>query len=455
VLRVAARLGERAFAELSPLRYQGGFETKALVYETLVQLDEHGRIGPGLASSYRIEDAGRTLVFALRDGATWHDGSPVLAAEVAMHFRRWVGLPEHGWLRSNARVVSVRASGERELRLELDRPAAVLADLCAINPTAVAGPATWSREGDFVRPVGSGPFVWQGGVAGQRLRYRAHGGTAALDLVHVDGDPLAALGRGEVDAVVGSWLVAVDPARVRQLQRDERFTVVTGPGSSVWQLELGWDHGPLATWARRAAVAASLDRAELIEVAAHGLGDPVSGYAAPSIVDWPAGAPVPAPVPRPEFPAPLRLVAGAAEATLVAAVCRQLGAAGIPVETVASTASTWDLRLVRTHGVPYDPFTFVERYGRPARGATAASPQARGLDAELATAIDGFLAATDPATWPQHYARVQARFDALLPMVPLFAPRRVAVLRRGLPPLPRLVHDLYRLDADWLRDAAR
>ena len=104
---------------------------------------------------------------------------------------------------------------------------------------------------------------------------------------------------------------------------------------------------------------------------------------------------------------------------------------------------------MRTHGVPYDPFTIVERYGRVAGGSHAATPSGNALDEDLATAIDGWLGAADATGWPHHFARIQTRLDELLPVVPLFAPRRIAVVKAGAP-APRLDHDLYRLDAAWL-----
>ncbi|MBL8754537.1 MAG: ABC transporter substrate-binding protein, partial [Planctomycetes bacterium] len=448
-LRIAARLGERAFTELSPLNYRGGFETKSLVYETLVRVGADGRLVPGLASAWRIEDGGRTFVFTLRDGAMWHDGAPVRAHDVALHFRRWAGLPEHGWLRSSARITAVRATGERELRVELDRPAALLADLLAINPTAVAGPATWDREGEFVRPVGSGPCAWLGpGARPQSLRYRATAGGAEFELVHT-GDALDALLAGDVDAVVGSWLVGVDPRRAAALRRDSRFQVNDAPGSSVWHLALRWHEGPLAELARRQAVAAAIDRDELVRVAAAGYGDAATGWAAPAFADWPRGKPVVAPL-AVKFAAPLQVVAGDADALLVDTVLGQLRRAGIPVELVpGGNAGNADVRFVRTHGAPYDPFTFVETFGRPAATATAATSRAEPVDAALADAVDAFLGAADPATWPQLFARVQARLDEFMPVVPLFAPRRLAVVRQGVP-TPALDLDAYRLDAGSL-----
>lgn len=453
-LRVAARIGERGLAELSPLRYHGGFETKTLAYETLVRIGTDGRLAPGLARSWRVEDDGKALVLELRDGAKWHDGSDVTAADVAVHCKRWLGLPEHGWLRSARHVERVRATGLRQLRFELAQPAALLADLCVVNPAAVQGPGAFGRDGEFVRPIGSGLFAVVGPVAGNgALRYRQVGGEALVDLVRVDGDALDALLRGDVDAVVGSDLVAIAPGRAAQLQKDPRVQVAAAAGSSVWHLALRHDRGPLADLALRTHVAAAVDREELVRVAAFGFGAPSRGYAAPSVVDWPQGKEVAAPARAPTLAAPLRLHPGEADALLVATLAAQLQRRGLPVTVLAGgNAGDWDLRLERTHGVPYDPFTVVERFGARVARTTESTPAGEPRDGELVAACDALLAAADPATWPQHFARIQARLDALLPIVPLFAPARLAVVRAGLP-VPQLDHDLYRLDAGWLSRA--
>lgn len=455
-LRVAARVGDRGLAELSPLRYYGGFETKTLAYETLVRIGADGRLAPGLASAWRVEDGGKTVVLTLRDGAKWHDGTEVTAADVALHCKRWLGLPEHGWLRSARHVERVRAIGARELRFELAQPAALLADLCVINPAAVQGPGSFGRDGEFVRPIGSGAFAVVGPTAGNAaLRYRQVGGEKFVDLVRIEGDALDALMRGEVDAVVGSDLIEIAPARAAALQKDPRVQVVAGPGSAVWHLALRHDRGPLAELVLRQAIAAAVDREELVRVAAHGFGAPLRGYVAPSIADWPQGAVVSAPTNVPALASPLRLHPGRADSLLVTTLMAQLERAGIPVVVTpagpggAGDGDDWDLRLERTHGVPYDPFGVAERFGAPAARATESTPTLASRDGELLAAIDALLGATDPATWPQHYARIQARLDALLPIVPLFAPARLAVVRAGLP-VPKLDHDLYRLDAEWL-----
>ena len=52
------------------------------LYETLVRVDCHGRVGPGLAASWRLGGDGRTWIVTLREGARFSNDAPVTAADV-------------------------------------------------------------------------------------------------------------------------------------------------------------------------------------------------------------------------------------------------------------------------------------------------------------------------------------------------------------------------------------
>jgi oligopeptide transport system substrate-binding protein len=56
-------------------------------FETLTTFDETLELRPALAESWRIEDAGRRIVFHLRPNLTFSDGSPLRAADVV---RSWL-----------------------------------------------------------------------------------------------------------------------------------------------------------------------------------------------------------------------------------------------------------------------------------------------------------------------------------------------------------------------------
>lgn len=58
------------------------------LYETLVRVDCDGRVGPGLAASWRLDASGRTWIVTLRENARFSDGTPVTAADVLSGWTR-------------------------------------------------------------------------------------------------------------------------------------------------------------------------------------------------------------------------------------------------------------------------------------------------------------------------------------------------------------------------------
>src|SRR5262245_54202312 len=58
------------------------------VYEGLTAVDQDLKVIPELAESWTVSPDGLTYVFTLRQGARFHDGSPVTPADVAASFAR-------------------------------------------------------------------------------------------------------------------------------------------------------------------------------------------------------------------------------------------------------------------------------------------------------------------------------------------------------------------------------
>ena len=73
-------------ASLNPLlndAYPVDRDLTGLIFDGLVSVEADGSLSPALAESWRYSEDGLTLTFTLREGATWHDGVPVTAADVA------------------------------------------------------------------------------------------------------------------------------------------------------------------------------------------------------------------------------------------------------------------------------------------------------------------------------------------------------------------------------------
>jgi len=60
-----------------------------MVYDTLFAMDTKGEIQPQMIDTYKVSDDGLTYDFKLRDGMTFHDGSPVTSNDVIASLKRW------------------------------------------------------------------------------------------------------------------------------------------------------------------------------------------------------------------------------------------------------------------------------------------------------------------------------------------------------------------------------
>ncbi|HEX6813090.1 MAG TPA: ABC transporter substrate-binding protein [Planctomycetota bacterium] len=508
-IRVMLRARSGGADRLTPLRYIGGFETKTLLYETLVRRGQDGRIVPGLASRWWIDDDGRTCHFELREGALFHDGKPVTASAVCVHFQRWIGLPEHDWLPVNRYLRGVEVESERVFAVKLEQPYSLLADLCAVNPCAIVGPGARDWEGEFQRPMGTGPFRFLGSFDDcKRWRIaRTEPGGPVVDVTFAprgrDTTPIDALQRGEIDAFVGGWDEDLPGERLDELARDPRFVVQTAPGSSVAYVSFRLSEGPTADVAIRRRIAAAIDRQALIDAVEGARADASTTWAAPSVAFWPrsntkAGAPRPAEAAAGATPIVLRLAAGRGTgraARIAEAVKGQLERAGFQVELLArpaarvdsegekrpqpgaggtegtvrplddesgevraarnravrEAAEAADLRIEITHGVPYCPHeSLVARFG-PVRAKNHDEPRPRtGVDPRLQALVAAAMSTPDEAACIPIYAEIQALMDAEALIVPLYSPRRVALRTAGVDGIS-LGIDVYRVDLTGLR----
>lgn len=504
-IRVGVRARSGGADRLTPLRYIGGFETKTMLYETLVRRDEDGRIAPALARRWSVSEDGKTFRFELREGATFHDGEPVTAAAVATHFRRWSGLPEHDWLPVNRLIVAVEVESERHFTVELSQPYSLLSDLLAINPCAVVGPGARDWEGEFQRPIGTGPFRFAAALdGGKRWRLEPAGGDGPpLEVSFYprgrDATPLDDLLAGTLEVFVGGWDEDLPADRLDALARDERFRVHAAPGSSVVYLSFATTRGPTADVAVRRRIAAAIDRQALVAEVEGGRAEPCTTWAAPQVAFWPRG---PASLPRATASAveaaasgeriALKIIAGRerARASRVAeSVAGQLRRAGFDVEILTSPprereapvrevgnagtvrpltsesgevraernralrarTDAADIRIEITHGLPYCPHqSLVARFGpRPNTNEDEPRPR-RDVDPELAALVaEAMTTPTEELCLPI-YARIQDLMDRQALIVPLLVPHRVAVHTAQVDGI-RLGIDVYHVDLTGLR----
>jgi hypothetical protein len=163
-------------ASLEPATAEDATQRLALglVHETLVSLDEGGRMGPGLARAYRPGAGGREWLFEIEPDLRFHDDTPVTADDVARSLRRYLDGPDAAGraLREALAADGLLVPDARHVLLRFREPQAQ-----GVPALASPAAAVLSASG-----AGAGPFLPTVRVPGQRLALTAFAG-------HVRGRP--------------------------------------------------------------------------------------------------------------------------------------------------------------------------------------------------------------------------------------------------------------------------
>ncbi len=151
--------------------------TLAQVHEGLTAFDSQSQVQPALARSWSVEEEGRRLVFELRPGITFSDGSPITGDDVVASWLRLidpqrpsplasllsdvVGANEYRSGDGAAADVGLRAQGDRVI-VEFRRPASYFVAVTASPSLAVVHAAgSGDRPGRELLPdlVVSGAYI--------------------------------------------------------------------------------------------------------------------------------------------------------------------------------------------------------------------------------------------------------------------------------------------------------
>jgi peptide/nickel transport system substrate-binding protein len=138
--------------------------TAGAIYEPLAYNNNYtGQLTPMLAASWAWSNGGKTLTIHTRDGATWSDGTPFSAADVAFTFnyiKKFPATDTYGTWKTP--LTSVKATSPDTVVLQYSAPDTTALSFIAeqlIVPehiwSKVANPVTFTNP----KPVGTGPFL--------------------------------------------------------------------------------------------------------------------------------------------------------------------------------------------------------------------------------------------------------------------------------------------------------
>jgi oligopeptide transport system substrate-binding protein len=260
----------------------------AQLFESLTTFDTGLNLRPALAASWDVAADGRQVVFHLRDGIAFSDGTPITAEDVVGSWLRLVdpaapsplsallldvtGVRDRLAGRAAASAVGIRAVGGNVV-VDLDSPGADFPAVVASPTFGVVPPSVW-RTGAAVPPteqVVSGAYAISSATATEltlTANARYWGGEPAIRTVHLVTDignrnPIAAFQAGDVDdidisPIDASW-IAYDPTLGPQLRRV--------PSLSLTYLGFDTTRPPFDDVRLRRAVGAAVDWNRIVTLA--------------------------------------------------------------------------------------------------------------------------------------------------------------------------------------------
>ena len=259
------------------------------LFVTLLRYDSTLTPQAYLARSWRWSDTGRTLTLSLAPDLRWHDGVPTTSRDAAFTFLSArdpaTRFPRAAEL---ATLDTAIAADDTTLLLRFSRAPARLPPLLAELPILpehllARVPRSAMRGASFnSAPVGNGPFRFAGrrrGASWSFVRNEAFpaalGGPPALRglviaVVDEATTKFAGLASGELD------MAGIAPTMAGLAKRDATLRVLTYPIPFSVGLFFNTTRPPFDDVRVRLAIARSIDRSRIVDIAIAGFGTPAS-----------------------------------------------------------------------------------------------------------------------------------------------------------------------------------
>ncbi|SEB74055.1 ABC transporter substrate-binding protein [Streptomyces sp. TLI_105] len=263
----------------------------ANVCEQLLRVTPDLKIVPGLAVKWRQPDP-RTLVYTLRPGVKFHDGTTMTADDVVASLKRQMD-PKTGspWGSAFKTVDSIEKTGPLEVTIRLGKADVLFHELMAASPGTIVSAASLAKEGkDYGTPKGklncTGPYALDSWAQGDSITLKKHAAywdktlapkSEKVKFTFVE-DPAARSNAFLSGSADGGYMVP--SSSLAQLRSSTRGTLLFGPNTAAANLAVLDFHGALGNLKVRKALSMALDRKNIIKAAAGGVGVPAKAPAA-------------------------------------------------------------------------------------------------------------------------------------------------------------------------------
>ena len=226
------------------------------LFEGLVKPTSDGGFIPAVASDYIISDDAKTYTFTLRDGITFHDGTPVTIEDVKYSIDRYAEIQGESSAFSSL-VDSVEVQDDKTLVVNLKE------SYSEFLPMMTIAIIPQSNEDPAGNPIGTGPFKYVSYTPGQNLELEKYDGywqEGVPSLDSVEFKFIADVDTAFVELQAGTIdiLKYLTSAQAETLGDD--YNIVQGSMNLVHAMYLNSAYEPLSKTEVRQALCYAVDR---------------------------------------------------------------------------------------------------------------------------------------------------------------------------------------------------
>jgi peptide/nickel transport system substrate-binding protein len=415
------------------------------IYEGLTRTRPDLSIEPALAESWEISEDGLTYTFSLRQGVTFHDGTPLTAGDVKFTFERLIAPETASPAAADlASMESVEAPDDATVVVTLVQPDASFLATLALSSVGIMSEAfVTANNGDVSQTaMGTGPFMFNEYVPNTRVVLDKNPNYWDAGLPYVDGLEMiiAPDDTARTSAVVTGTVDLIEYAPLRDieiLEQDSSLKLAGDANTNIRYISINTAKEPFNIVEVRQAIAAVIDREAV-------LGPAVFGHGTPTTVLFPPGfwATLDAEIPAPDPERARQLLTDAgypdgfsttitswSQYSFLSApavvIQEQLAQIGIQaelnlvenatmIEQVHAPTRDYDLAVTGTSGY-VDPHNVIQDFE-----TDASTNSANYSNPEVDELIAAGIAATDQAERAEIYYEIQQILLEDLPWINLF-----------------------------------
>jgi len=243
------------------------------IFATLVEIDEDLQVVPGIAHAWDISEDGTSFTFHIREGVTFHDGTPLDAEAVKYNFERMTDT-EFGSARAGelAFVETVTVEDPQTVTVTLNQPyGGFLPALASWSGMLVSPTAAEEHGRDFSQVlVGAGPFKFVERIRDDRLVVERFDDYFKEDLPYLDQviyRPFVDVDSRILNLESGAvHIINTVPGKaVKQFQESDDIVLSSVGGLGFRGLWINTQSNDLGSAERRAAVSACIDRQVVVD----------------------------------------------------------------------------------------------------------------------------------------------------------------------------------------------